>query len=197
MLKEPIVARKSRNRFIISAVKDTDPVQLVRQLNDKELEVHLKNGTTYIEKVTPDELDLVILELMGYREETLVLSFNAWPERQVGFIDFEIDEENKEWIGNAMLNYIFENTPFLKSKFISLDVYAFDEVKDFYDDKYGLYEVEVALTFWCRADMPKEIVKHIEAEGKYDFTAPICGAVRPENDRVCRNDIDITFIRQD
>lgn len=196
MLKDPIVARKSRNRFIISAVKDTDPIQLVRQLSDKELEVHLKNGTTYIERVTPDELDLVILELMGYREETLVLSFCAWPERQASFLEFEIEEEDHAYVGNDMLNQIFETTPFIKSKFISLNVSAYEEVREFYEDKYGAYEVEVELTFWCRADMTKEIEAFANGKVRYDLCRAVCDMVGVD-DRVLRNEIHVSFLDQD
>ena len=160
MIEDPIVIRKSRNKLVVSSSNPKDPIQLVREIADNQLEIHLKNGSKYIEHLTKDDdIQEIILELMGYSIVEVVFHFHAWPSDQEGILNFCDQPAQLEYIGEQITDYIFAPTPYLNSKFLMLEIESFVENSDIkhYDSTYSNYDVEVAIRFRARVDMVDEI----------------------------------------
>lgn len=166
MIDDPIVVRKSRGLLVVSSSKPTDPIQLVRELPEGRLEVHLKNGSKYVEELQDgDDMQEIILEMMGYGTVQVIFGFHCWPEGQDGTLEFydgaesEKDEADLEIIGEHMVSRIFNPTAYMNSKFLSLSLESVSETPDikFYDTTYSNYDVEVCLQFRARVDQLREI----------------------------------------
>lgn len=155
MIDDPIVIRKSRKLLVVSSSKPTDPIQLVRELSHDQLEVHLKNGSKYIEELHKgDDIQEIILEMMGYGKVCVTFGFHSWPESQSGILDFYEDEEDMKRIGEHFVNMVFNPTPYMNSKFFSMtlkDVHETADIK-YYDGTYSNYNVEYAISFRARVD---------------------------------------------
>lgn len=155
MIDDPIVIRKSRGLLVVSSSIPTDPIQLVRELSHDKLEVHLKNGSKYIEELqNGDNIQELILEMMGYGIMEAVFSFNAWPDPQVGQLEFYEDQKDMVWIGKSIVDDLFSPTPYMNSKFLSMELDDVDETPNitYYDDKYSRYIVTYSVRFRARVD---------------------------------------------
>jgi hypothetical protein len=155
MIDDPIVIRKSRKLLVVSSSKPTDPIQLVRELSHDQLEVHLKNGSKYIEELhESDDIQEIILEMMGYSEVCVTFGFHSWPESQSGTLEFFEDEEDMKRIGEHFINMIFTPTPYMNSKFFSMELNDVIEQADikYYDGTYSNYNVEYGISFRARVD---------------------------------------------
>lgn len=163
MIEDPIVIRKSRGNLIISAILASDPVQLIRQINMDHIEVHLKNGSKYVEDVNEENLEETILELMGFRKESLAIGFHAWDRSQDCAIDFSALDlpAIQNMVGEQITDAIFSKTPYIHSKFVELKFNGADEeITSFYEGEYGAYDVELVISFWTRVDSLEKIIDH-------------------------------------
>ena len=199
MLEDPIIIRKAKDNYIISATLKNEPVQLIRQLDAEHLEVHLKGGITYVETVTPADREQVVLELMGFRHEELVINFRTWLYSQDDLIDFKplkkLSAKLKKELGDKLIGMLYYPTPYISSKFISLSLVSVDEeIRECYDYEYGSYEVDMRLKFWCRVDHLSEVIDWAW-ENKHDFTHQIMRYVTKET--VGCADANFSFITQD
>lgn len=160
MIDDPIVIRKSRGLLVVSSSKPTDPIQLVRELSHDKLEVHLKNGSKYIEELNEgDDIQEIILEMMGYGIMEAVLTFQAWPDSQSGELEFYEEESDLVHIGKNIVSDVFTPTPYMNSKFLSMELDDIDETSDikYYDGTYSRYIVTYGLRFRARVDQADEI----------------------------------------
>jgi hypothetical protein len=190
MIDDPIVIRKSRKLLVVSSSKPTDPIQLVRELSHNQLEVHLKNGSKYIEELHEgDDIQEIILEMMGYGEMRVTFGFHSWPESQTGLLEFYEDEEDMKRIGEQFINMIFSPTPYMNSKFLSMELKDVSEKSDikYYDDTYSNYNVEYTISFRARVDD----VSAIEYAFQSDIVSMAHTLVKNKHrhyDRACVND---------
>lgn len=154
MIDDPIVIRKSKGNLIVSSSVPTDPIQLIRQLSPTELEVHLKNGTKYIEDFEEHELEEMILEMMGYTVYEVTLSCCLWPSSAKGKLEFISSPEEFEKFGRWACTQVFSDTPYLKNKFLGLSV-EIDEDTDChsYEDTFSQYAVSLTFKVRCRVGM--------------------------------------------
>lgn len=164
MIDDPIVIRKSRGALVVSSSIPTDPIQLVREIAEDKLEVHLKNGTKYIEDLNNADIQEIILEMMGYGVMEITFGFTAWPDGQEGTLVFVEDEEDLACIGERFIDAMFTKTPYMNSKFLSLQIVNIDEDSDivYYDSTYSRYHVEAKLTFRARVDYKNKIENTFE-----------------------------------
>lgn len=160
MIDDPIVIRKSKGNLIVSSSAPTDPIQLIRQLSPTELEVHLKNGTKYIENFEAHELEEMILEMMGYTVYEVTLSCCLWPASAKGKLEFLTSKEDHERFGKWACTQVFSDTPYLKNKFLSLAV-TIDEDPDCesYGDVFSQYALTLAFKVRCRVGMA-DVLNH-------------------------------------
>jgi len=192
MIDDPIVIRKSRGLLVVSSSKPTDPIQLVREIAHDQLEVHLKNGTKYIEEIgEDDDIQEIILEMMGYGVIDVTFGFHAWPEGQEGTLEFynnEDDARHLEYIGKHIVDKLYNATPYMNSKFLSLeicDVFETPNIK-YYDGTYSQYDVEVNIQFRGRVDQVKLVEEEFESQGR-DFASYFCKH-RGKYDRMLHNE---------
>jgi len=156
MIDDPIVIRKARGALIVSSTNPTDPIQLIRQVSTAELEVHLKNGSKYIENVKDADMFEVILEMMGYTVYEVTVTTKMWPEGQEGGLKFHTGAKLQAR-GLDAFNTLFSETPYLNSKFMHVTFAKKETERPYYDGKYISYEVEFKFTFRGRVDMKEEI----------------------------------------
>ena len=182
MIDDPIVVRKSRGAIVVSSSIPTDPIQLVRQLDAHSLEVHLKNGHKYVEEIKEGEnLDELILEMMGYDILELHIEFNAWPESYEGTMEASPQAEVMA-TGKWVYNSIFSETPYLKSKFLSA-TFSMEEESSTnmcYESSYSNYSCFFVMKFRGRVDMLDEIRHAAHGNGsilKNCITAPKRGVL--------------------
>ena len=194
MIDDPIVIRKARGLLVVSSSQPTDPIQLVRELSHDKLEVHLKNGTKYVEELQEgDDIQEIILEMMGYGTVQVIFGFHCWPENQEGTLQFydaaesEEDESHLERVGRHIVGLLFNDTPYLNSKFLSLEldsVYEEPDIK-YYDGTYSTYDVEVILRFRGRVDQVKDVGVEFESRGR-EIASLFCKK-KPRGDRMLNN----------
>jgi hypothetical protein len=154
MIDDPIVIRKSKGNLIVSSSVPTDPIQLIRQLSPTELEVHLKNGTKYIEDFEAHELEEMILEMMGYTVYEVVVSSCMWPSNTKGKLEFLSTKEELEHFGKWACSQVFTDTPYLKNKFLSLTTEIDEDANcKSYDDVFSQYAVALIFKVRCRVGM--------------------------------------------
>lgn len=156
IIDDPIVIRKARGALIVSSTKPTDPIQLIRQISTTELEVHLKNGSKYIENIEGVDMYEVILEMMGYILYEVKVATKMWPEGQEGGLVFYKGAALQAAGANAF-KYIFTETPYLNSKFLNVTFKKKETERKYYDGTYIFYDVEFTFTFRGRCDMQEEI----------------------------------------
>lgn len=197
MLEDPIVIRKCKGKLIVSSTSAKEPVQMIRQLNSEELEVHLRNGSQYIEPIEDGTLEETILEMMGFRQEALIISFETWKKSQDGLIDFSVFEDypdDIEEVGNLIIARAFHDTPYITSKFISMGVSTVTEqIIPYYEDKYGLYKASFVLKFWIHVSQLRDAVDEFYERGR-DICQLIMDCMEED---VGINNIRFTFISQD
>jgi len=193
MIDDPIVIRKSKGNFIVSSSIPTDPIQLVRQLSPTELEVHLKNGHKYVEEVEAGDVQDTILEMMGYKKFVLEFGFHTWPDSNNGLLEFA----SGQFLNLAAENFvdsIFSKTPYLNSKFVSVDEIEVSEEADkkYYDCTYNSYDVNVYITLRCRVDFVKQVENFVYENRRDLYRCFILGA-----NRAPANEFEVNMFEED
>ncbi|WP_407305671.1 hypothetical protein [Acinetobacter sp.] len=157
MIDDPIVIRKSRGALIVSSSKETDPIQIIRQVSHNELEVHLKNGHKYIEDIGDADIQQIILEMMGYAPHELVMEFYCWPSAEGGTLKpLSGDALNKA--GEEACARVFSATPYMNTKFLDLAI----GIEEHKKHSYTSYDVCLTFRFYARVDMALEIANKFD-----------------------------------
>lgn len=163
-IDDPIVIRKSRGALIVSSSIPTDPIQLIRQISHNELEVHLKNGSKYVENIGEADMQEIIMEMMGYAPHEVTMTFYAWPDSQSGGLKF-LNGKKLQTAGlNACAN-VFTPTPYMNSKFLNVEISHTKEQRISYGVEYFGYNVDATFRFFCRVDMTNEVANAFYSQG--------------------------------
>ena len=120
-------------------------------MSPTQLEVHLKNGAKYVENFESQELEEMILEMMGYTVFEIRISCCIWNERSNKLFTFVSTPEELEAFGIKACDEVFSYTPYLKSKYLDGSV-SVDN-----DEIAGTQALEIALIFRGRIDKANEI----------------------------------------
>lgn len=156
MIDDPIVIRKARGALIVSSTNPTDPIQLIRQVSTTELEVHLNNGSKYVENFADADMHQIIMEMMGYVTYEVYLTTTMWPHGQEGKLKFR-GGLDLQCAGAKAFRTIFSETPYLKNKFLQVALKKTETERTYYDSVYSRYAVECMFGFRGRIDMRDEI----------------------------------------
>lgn len=154
MIQDPIVVRRVRGLLLISSMDSHDPVQLIRQTSNTELEVHLRNGAKYVQNVlSADEVGATILELLGYTQGKLVVTCEV-PDPMTW------DEADLKQLASLMHSRLFDRIPFLPGTRLIGAALQYElrpgpgNPRASRDDEH---HVTIELKFWYRADMFEEV----------------------------------------
>lgn len=78
MIADTFTIRKVDGHLIVGAHEPNAPIQVVQQLSDTLLNVHLKNGFNYKHECVKNDIISTLLEMFGYQRFTITVEASAW-----------------------------------------------------------------------------------------------------------------------
>lgn len=162
-INHPLTIRKVRGKLIVNVNSANEPVTIIRQTSHNELEVHMRNGSTFVEKFSLKEIQngqhfQTILEMAGMREYLVFFNVKFYFDNMtsVGKVFLRSDEEQIDYVNDLVKSCYPPNS------YIDRYVSVVNPMKVL-NHNDGTFELSAAVSIMCRDEDIEQMVKNLSA----------------------------------
>jgi hypothetical protein len=117
MIADTFTIRKVDGNLIVGTNEANAPIQVVQQLSNTMLNVHLKNGFNYKHECSKTDVISTLLQMFGYQKFLITLEACAWLSECHVHVKSLSGKQLTEAI-NAFITNLYEYEPNIKSRVV-------------------------------------------------------------------------------